>query len=137
MHRLRTLTRTHLWSALLLIMVAMGMKGLVPTGYMIEPGRGLSFDVTLCAGSPGGQEAMRVVIPLKDKHEPAHHGAAKHDGPCAFSGLAKVATGAGEPVLLALALAFLLLLGLTPQTPAPRPRRLHLRPYLRGPPIPA
>lgn len=137
MQRLRNLIRTHMPSALLLVVLALCMKALVPAGYMVEPTRGLSFDVTICAGFPGGQETIEMVLPMKDDHKPAQQNVAKDGGPCAFAGLAKVATGAGEPVLLALALAFLILLGLAPQTPAPRARRLHLRPYLRGPPIAA
>jgi len=64
--------------------------------------------------------------------DPAHK--SKADGPCAFSALSMSAMGGADVALLAVALAFILLLGtaFVPQFFAQRGLRWH--PPLRGPP---
>ena len=55
----------------------------------------------------------------------------------AFSSLAKVADGAADALLLALAFAFILVLGLAPVQRVAFRRPPYLRPPLRGPPAAA
>ncbi|MFN9716811.1 MAG: hypothetical protein ACK54U_02540 [Sphingomonadales bacterium] len=56
---------------------------------------------------------------------------------CAFSGLGHSALGGADPLLLATALAFILLIGIAPLPALPRRDLPFLRPQLRGPPLSA
>ncbi|WP_374407984.1 DUF2946 family protein [Pelagerythrobacter sp.] len=112
--------------------LALCLKALVPAGYMVEADQKV-LTVTICTGMAGGPHTAALAIPMKDDGKPDHRDSAK-DTTCAFTGLAKVAPGAADEVLLGGALVFILLLGLTPIRSAPLARILHLRPPLRGPP---
>jgi hypothetical protein len=79
---------------------------------------------------------MQLVIPGKESGS-GHSDTAKKDGHCAFSGLTQAAVGGADASLLALAFAFVLVLGLAPTPRLPFQRFAHLRPPLRGPPATA
>jgi hypothetical protein len=132
--------------AVAICVVALMLKLIVPTGYMIDASRG-QFAIIACPGTvsapvakdnPGMHAAMPVHGMAADHSAPGGHdapgGHAKVELPCAFAGLSAAALGAVDPVLLAAFVAFLLLLGYQPRSFPPPVRRTFLRPPLRGPP---
>jgi hypothetical protein len=129
-HALRAFLNRHLLAAAALIALALAMRMLVPSGLMpmTEKGR---IVVGLCSSS--GPETMVIEI-RKDKGDASHDGEA--DAPCAFSALGSPALAGADPVLLAIAVVFAMLLvarAVVLLVAAP----LRLRPRLRGPPITA
>jgi hypothetical protein len=126
---LRSFLRDHRSIAACLIALALAMKALVPAGYMLGTAAHV-LTVEVCADGQGKRLTRQIVVPGESK--PADH--AKPDGTCAWSGLSLAALGGADAVLLALALAFILLLGLVRPAPPLLSRAVHLRPPLRGPP---
>lgn len=125
---------------LVLLFAGLGLNSLAPAGYMIETSSSGWPSIVICPDShPLGRAAK-----INTDHSMMDHASMGHsDGDssagiqskdCAFAGINKLATGADDPVLLGLALAFALLLGLAPRTPIRLPRLSSLRPPLRGPP---
>jgi hypothetical protein len=108
------------------------MKALVPAGYMIGSNTHL-LTVEICADSQGLH--LTRTLPVPGENQPADH--AKSDGHCGWGVLAMSALGGADLALLALALAFILLLGMAPAKPIREARKQHLRPPLRGPPAAA
>ncbi|QDH34014.1 DUF2946 family protein [Porphyrobacter sp. YT40] len=134
MFSLRALTHGYARLSLALVVLALAVKALVPAGYMISSNGERFLTVTICADASGTPKQMRIAIPMKDDGKSDHSEAADKSQPCAFSGLGHAALGGADPVLLAAALAFILLVGLAPLR-APPARDIHfLRPPLRGPP---
>lgn len=146
MFRVRRLLLTHNALAALVIAVALLMKAVVPAGFMpmLVDGRVV---IALCSG-------FGPVPPIAAASSMAgmHHGAAmdeahgghdrKDDGqhdnkpqPCAFSGLNAPSLAGADPVVLAIAIAFVLMLGLRIIVALPVRRAARLRPPLRGPPV--
>jgi hypothetical protein len=127
---------THARLAMLLVVMALLVKALLPAGYMLAP-TSKSFTVTICADGSGEMQTRTVTVPVQNGgHDGAANQAQSGKG-CAYSALSIVSTAGAAMPLLALALAFILLIGL-----APAPRRSitnphHLRPPLRGPPAQA
>jgi hypothetical protein len=80
---------------------------------------------------------MQIAIPGKQDTGGDHSDAASKATHCAFTGLGHSALGGTDPLLLAAALAFILLLGLAPLPALPRRDIPFLRPQLRGPPASA
>lgn len=134
MNRPAALIRNHARLTLVLLALALAAKALVPAGFMLSPSAGRVLTVTICADASGMPRQMQIAIPAKDDRpgEPADAGEA--DQPCAFSGLGHAALGGADPVLLAAALAFILLLGFAPPSALPLRDIAYLRPPLRGPP---
>ncbi|KQM61736.1 MULTISPECIES: hypothetical protein [unclassified Sphingomonas] len=145
MSRLRRLFLTHNALAALVIIVTLAMKAVVPAGFMpmLVEGRVV---IALCSG-------FGPVIPVAAPPKMAgmHHGAAmgadhgrhapkdggQHDDkpqPCAFSGLSTPSLAGADPVVLAIAIAFVLTLGLHIVVALPVMRPGRLWPPLRGPP---
>lgn len=119
------------WLAAWLIVAALLMKVLVPAGYMLDVSGG-SVTVELCSGY--GPMPMTMAMPGT-----AHHGD-KHDGgkaeqPCAFAGLTAPALAGADPMLLALAIAFIIAAVFRVVVWSQPARSRHLRPPLRGPPL--
>ena len=112
-----------------LIALALLMKVLVPTGYMLGTSAG-SITVELCSGY--GPMTMRM--PGMAHHQSENGGHGKAEQPCAFSGLSAPLLGVADPTLLALVLAFIVATAFRAsardlvQTPA------FLRPPTTGPP---
>lgn len=119
--------------AIAVIVLALAIKALVPTGYMIETGARV-FTVAICADASGDHVLSRaIVVPGK----PASGGQSKSKSGegCAFASHSAAGVSAADPVLLALALAFIVLLGfLAIALPASSAGR-RLRPPLRAPPV--
>ncbi|WP_420381550.1 DUF2946 family protein [Novosphingobium sp.] len=119
--------------ALAVIALALAMKALVPAGYMIG-GDAKVLTVRVCDGY-GDNHAIAIVT-KGATHSDA--GKALHDQQaCPFSALALAHMRGADPIQLALALAFSVLLGIiAPVAVTPR-AFARLRPPLRAPPFPA
>ncbi|WP_235536291.1 DUF2946 family protein [Sphingomonas sp. Root50] len=114
-----------------LLALAVMMRMFVPAGFMptFDHGR---IVVSLCSGS--GPMTMVTTTPGLEHGKP---GESQHGGteqPCAFSGLSAPSLAAADPVLLAIAILFVMALASRPTVPSGVGQRPHLRPPLRGPP---
>jgi hypothetical protein len=150
MSRLRAIIRDHARLMLVLLALALVVKAVIPTGYMLSAsgerfltGYMLSasgerfLTVTICADASGTPKQMQIAIPAKQDPGDDHSDEASKATHCAFSGLGHSALGGTDRLLLAAALAFILLTGFAP-LPALAARDIpFLRPQLRGPPVSA
>jgi hypothetical protein len=129
----RILILDHRKIALVLLALALCVKALVPSGYMVTSGS-KTITVTVCSGIADAATTQTITIPMQTGGEetPAHK--SKAEMPCAFASLALGAMAGADAPLLAIALLFVLALGFLPLLPAARPQNFHLRPPLRGPP---
>jgi hypothetical protein len=134
MRSLRNLIHTRPLLALLLVAVALCMKALVPSGYMVFAGS-KTITVGICADGMGAPQTTTIAIPMDPSSpaEPTHKG--KADSPCAFSALSMGAMGGADAPLLALALAFVLALELFTSPALRRTSPLRLRPPSQAPPL--
>lgn len=129
MHRARAFLNTHWVAAAALVVLALAMRAMVPGGVMptSENGR---IVVALCSGS--GPSTVTIDLGQAGGGDMSDDGPA--DAPCAFAGFAAPALSSADPVLLALSVAFAMLVVARAVAPlATEP--LRLRPPLRGPPI--
>lgn len=140
MGMLRTFLGNHPAAAMLLLALALAIKALVPAGYMAG-GASRLLSVSICADASGGAAIRQIVIPMQGKPGENHgqgqdrHGTAA--ATCAYTALGMAALGGADAPLLALALVFIVLLGLRTAIPPAPLAALHLRPPLRGPPAPS
>lgn len=134
MNRLRALIRRNSQLALVLVVLVLMVKALVPAGFMISAGGDRFLTVTICADASGMPKQMQIAIPARNGGSADQSEAADKANPCAFSGLGHAALSGADPVLLAAALAFILLVGLAPLRVLPARDLAFLRPPLRGPP---
>jgi hypothetical protein len=117
--------------ALLVVMAALCMKVVVPSGYMIGQNAKV-LTVQICDEITGNKVVKQLVIPMKDGGSESGHKQGKAE--CPFTSLSMASLAGADHTLLVLALAFILALGFAP-APIPLPKRIsHLRPPLRGPP---
>ena len=130
MQPLRALIRDHRHLALLVLALAFLVRAALPAGYMVTRDASSVITITVCSDASGAHKTTQLVIPAK----PAASGKGAKDGSCAFSAMAKGALGGADPVLLALAFAFILVLGLAPSRVLPARPVPHTLPPLRGPP---
>jgi hypothetical protein len=134
MNRLRTLFRDHARLTLVLLALALVIKAAVPSGFMLAASGDRFLTVTICSDASGTPKQMQIAIGGKQATDGDHSDMADKGQVCAFSGLGHFALGGADPVLLATALAFILLIGIAP-LPALALRDIpFLRPQLRGPP---
>ena len=119
--------------AIAVILLALAIKALVPTGFMIETGNRV-ISVAICADASGDHALSReIVIPAKQADGGASK--AKSAEGCAFAGHSAAGAMGADPVQIALALAFIILLGFLPVAlPSASPGR-GVRPPLRAPPL--
>ena len=115
-----------------LVAAALLMKVLVPAGYMASVSAG-SITIELCSGY--GPQKMVVEMPGMTHHPDQKGEHSKAEMPCAFSGLSAPSLAGADPLLLAVAIAFVILtvfrIAARPALPgAPS----YLWPPLRGPP---
>ncbi|MDJ0977291.1 MAG: hypothetical protein QNI87_02015 [Erythrobacter sp.] len=140
-------------ASLTLLLAGLWLNALAPAGYMITSSQSAWLVVVPCPEMHPLARALKAPtksqMTMKGKStEHAHishahmdHPGLEHghdEGPsskkCDFAGLTKFATGAANPIVFALAIAFALLLAFAPRGPLQLPRLVKLRPPLRGPP---
>lgn len=134
MSSLRAFSHRYAQLTLVLVVLALAVKALVPAGHMISSNGERFLTVTICDDASGTPKIMRIAIPDKNEKGADHSEAADKSQPCAFSGLGHATLGGADPLLLAAALAFILLVGLAPLRAPPAHDIPFLRPPLRGPP---
>lgn len=119
---------------MLVMAIAMFVKVVVPAGYMFSTGERV-LTVQICADGLSHQ-IVQIAIPVDEKSQSGNdkHSGKTGNSPCAFTSLTMGSLAAVDLSLLAIALAFILLLGFAPVQAAPRAFNPHLRPPLRGPP---
>ncbi|MEM1053258.1 MAG: DUF2946 family protein [Pseudomonadota bacterium] len=136
------------WQKAMLVLMLTGLwlNTLAPAGYMIAPSNSGFLSVVVCPEThPLGRTLTTGQSPSAVDHAVmGHHHHHADEGmedlvsqttECAFAGINKLATGALNLVLLSLALAFVMLLGLAPRPTLRLPKLTNLRPPLRGPPL--
>ncbi len=126
---LRTFVRRNPAAAAMIAALALLLRAVVPGGFMPTIDHG-QIVISICTGS--GPVTAAIALPGAEHSDAGDH--AKSDQPCAFAGLSLTALAAADAVLLALALLFVLALGLRPLVPALARPAPFLRPHLRGPP---
>jgi hypothetical protein len=131
----RALIRDHARLTLVLLALALAVKAVVPAGFMLSAGGDRFLTVTICSDASGSPKQMQIAIPGKQDSGGDHSDADAKATHCAFTGLGHSALGGADPLLLAGALAFILLLGLAPLPALPARDIPFLRPQLRGPPV--
>ncbi|MFC3101718.1 DUF2946 family protein [Altererythrobacter lauratis] len=113
--------------------LALAAKALIPAGFMLASAPDRLLTVTICSGLADGPKQMQILVPGKqdDRRDLADTQKAQA---CAFAGLGHAALGGADPLLLAAALTFILLIGLAPRSARLSRKDAFLRPPLRGPP---
>lgn len=129
MHAVRALLLDNRRLAFSLVVLALLIKALIPSGYMLGDRAGHVLTVTICGDASGQSAIKRIAVPSQGKGDHA-----KAEATCAWGLLAIAALGGADILLLAAALAFVLALGFAASRPALPVRRGQLRPPLRGPP---
>jgi hypothetical protein len=133
----RLFLRRHQHLALLVALVALLIRVVVPAGFMPAATHDGTITMRICSDTGHGPATMTIAVRGSrgdDGGEPRH---GKSLEPCAYAGLAMPALGGADAVLLALALAFVLALAIRVEPSRPARTVAHLRPPLRGPPLPA
>jgi hypothetical protein len=127
------LIQHRLW-ALGFIVVALLMKLAVPAGFMPVVS-GTSITIELCSGN--GPEKMVMTLPgAVDQHGDEHR-SGKADMPCGYAGHAPSAMSLADPILIALAISYIVATVFRRQVAVTPAGRDFLRPHLRGPPATA
>jgi hypothetical protein len=132
MQGLRAIFHRHRWLALVLVVTAIGMKAMVPSGYMMG-GASKVLTFQICDGK-GSQNTATVAIPVSGKEDGGKAPMAKHEGICPHSVLSHSAMTGADPIQLALALLFIFAMGFAALVLRVRAHVLHLWPPMRGPP---
>jgi hypothetical protein len=129
----RSLFAHRRWAAALLVLALLA-KLLVPAGFMPSVAAG-GITVELCSGY--GVEKVAMALPGLAGHEkqPGQHG--KADSPCTFAGLTAPSLAGADPIILAVAIAFIVATVFRAEAVAAMRSAEHLRPPLRGPPATA
>ncbi|MCW1429918.1 DUF2946 family protein [Novosphingobium sp. JCM 18896] len=130
MHALRALVHRHRLLAAMIVVCALAMKIAVPAGYMLGQ-HGKVLTVEICADASGSTVTKQIVVPASHGDKETQ---AKASETCPYAALGFPALNGADPLLLALALAFILALGFVPAQALPLQRRRFARPPLRGPP---
>lgn len=136
MHRLRNQIRQHRVLAAWLLAFALLLKVVVPSGYMLDTAGG-TIRMAICSGMGPMKTTMAMAMPgMADGAAHKHQkDGEKADQPCAFAGLNAHSVAATDPMLLAIAIAFVVALVSRRIAPPLLALGLHLRPPLRGPPV--
>ena len=128
---LRAFFLRHRLVAILLVLAALCMKSLVPTGYMIGQ-QGKALTIRICSDAYADHAVKHIAIPMKEGN--GGSGAKESKAECPYSAMSMAALSGADPALLVLALAFIIALGFAPSPVHAARRALYLRPPLRGPP---
>lgn len=135
MLRLRALIRQQRMLAMMIVALALCVKVIVPTGYMVGSSSTMLLTVLICDDGTGSHKTATIAVEKESGPKEQSGGHGKADMPCPLPALSMASVGGADAPLLALALAFILALGFTPSSPAPLAARAYLRPPLRGPPL--
>lgn len=131
MGNMRAYFLQHYRQALVLAVLALCLKAFLPTGFMLGQDH-RTITVEICRDASGSGTALQMLVPLKTGRDHIPGQPAK--GECPFGALSMVSLGGADPILLALAAAFIVALGFAPLRRVSTARSHHLRPPLRGPP---
>jgi hypothetical protein len=133
MEAFRALIRQHKPLAIFLLACALITKVVIPSGFMpVATGHGIAIEV--CSGmGPVIAATPARAMPGMPNHQEGHKDG-KSDSPCVYAGLSAPSLAAADAVLLALAIVFVLAMGLQAALPIAPPSVSFLRPPLRGPP---
>lgn len=132
MESLRAFFLRHRGLAIVLVTAALLLKLVVPTGFMIGLDASRAITVTICHDASGDGAVQQMAIPMKKGAGEAPGKPAK--GECPYAALSMASLSGTDSVLLALALIFIIALGLAPVRFALPARPAFLLPPLRGPP---
>ena len=139
MHGIRAFCLANRRLAAFAVALALCMKVLLPAGFMLSSSFDGSSDKvltqTVCHSGSESPAVANVTVPLEGKAQ-GKDLQGKADGHCPYSSLSMTALGGASAPLLAIALAVILALGLSPARHLPFGQIAHLRPPLRGPPLP-
>ncbi|GAA0471295.1 hypothetical protein GCM10009096_10320 [Parasphingorhabdus litoris] len=108
------------------------MKAAVPSGYMISTDS-KTISVKICNGLDNSEQTIE--IPMASDSGEHERGTDQSGEACSSSSFSKSTMTATDPIQLTLALAFIMLVGLTTGLDTKRDHTAHLRPPLRGPPV--
>lgn len=133
MGSIRTFFGNHRQLAAVLVALALAMKALLPTGYMIGS-QPQGITIAVCTDAAGKHETKQIVIPQAGKPAGTTPDHGKGDGTCPYSALAMASISGADTALLAIALALILALGFAPAPELRLPRVSYFLPPLRGPP---
>lgn len=128
---LRTLLSRHRWLAMWLVGAALLMKMLVPAGFMPAMSNGTIL-VQLCSST--GVRTVAMEMPGLSGQSGGQDQHAVADQPCVFSGLSIPGLAGADPLLLAIAIAFIMATGRRTAPAAVIWRHNHVRPPSRAPP---
>jgi len=128
---IRRLCRTHAQFAALIVALALVVRVLVPAGFMPVVANG-TITVSICTGYGPMRMDMKAPGQMADDMGQGH----KVQQPCAFSDLAMPGLPGADPILLAVALAFIIAVGFIAAPALLLRRGRHAWPPLRGPPLP-
>lgn len=129
MGTLRAYFRKHSRLAALLVALALVIKAMIPAGYMLGT-QDKILTVLICTDASGEHLTKQITLPGSDKSE----GRSKASDVCPYASLSLASLDSGDMPFIALALAFILLLGFA-SVRIPRLACLpYVRPPLRGPP---
>lgn len=132
MELLRAFFLEHRRLAALLVAAALLLKVVVPTGFMIGADASRTITVMICHDASGDGPAKQISVPLKKGEGEAPGKPGK--GECPYAALSMASLSGADPVLLALALAFIVTLGFASVCFALPQRPAFILPPLRGPP---
>ncbi len=119
--------------AMAIILLTLLMRLLLPTGFMPEVSAG-KITIALCTGH--GPATIDLAMPGSSGHHDQGQ-TAKHDMPCPFASGSTHGLAGADPILLAIAIAFVMALCLRPVAVVRIADAPYLRPPLRGPPLTA
>jgi len=106
---------------------ALLVKAVMPAGFMPVVSNDIIF-VQLCTG----QGAQTIAMKVPGQTDNSDHG--QSEMPCAFAGLSSPSLAAVDPVLLTIAIAFVIAGGIRFHSQIILWRRVYLRPPAIGPP---
>ena len=116
------------WAAAL-IALALLLKLVIPTGFMASASNG-TLVIEVCASS--GPRTIAITIAGLDHQKKSDAG--KGDRPCTFAGHGAPLLAAADPIVLAIAIVFIMATVFRVVSRGVADRVAYLRPPLRGPP---
>ncbi|MEJ7934127.1 DUF2946 family protein [Sphingobium sp. AN558] len=133
MQSIRTAFIRHRALCIMLMAAVLCLKALVPTGYMVVQDARI-LTVQICADATGQIMTTQIAIPMERKAGGQQRDHGKGEDVCPYSALSMLSLASVDAVLLAVAIALILALGIAPVRQSGAWRVPYLRPPLRGPP---